>query len=280
MVAALAAPSGGGGPSFDVTLLDDSVVVTQAGAVLDAQRGRARVDRGRPGEPPAAARERDRRTGHDTGAVRQADAASARLTRVSRARRQAAHEPQRQLRHGPEHRARVQRQQLVAAALEALRAREQRAERDARFEPRQVRADAVVRAEAEGEVRVLLARDVEDSPGARRPARRGSPSPARRARSRSRGSRRRASASGARRAARIELHRRREAQHLFDRRGQQAGIVAQALQLAGVGEQLERRRCRSAWWWSRCPRRAAARASTASPRNRASSPRARPAPGP
>ena len=68
---------------------------------------------------------------------------------------------------------------------------------------------------------------------------------------------------------RRQLHWAVEAQELLDAFGIRLGIRAQPLDLAGIAEQRERSRCRSAWSWSRCRRRGAAPAWTASRRARA-----------
>src|SRR5579885_2793778 len=70
-------------------------------------------------------------------------------------------EHERQARHAAEDDARVQRQRRQVGTVEAPRAREQHAQRHLGLEGRQRRPEAVVRAEAEGEVVLPLAADVE-----------------------------------------------------------------------------------------------------------------------
>jgi len=73
----------------------------------------------------------------------------------------AGDEPQRQARDAAEHDARMERQRRVVRALERACTVEERAERDLRLEAREIRAEAVVRPEAEREMLVVAPADVE-----------------------------------------------------------------------------------------------------------------------
>ena len=87
------------------------------------------------------------------------------------------------------------------------------------LEPREVRAEAVVRAEAERDVRRCARARGRRRRRARRRARRGWPSRSSTARCRRARASTPCSVAGARGAARLELHRRGPAQHLLDRAG-------------------------------------------------------------
>ena len=130
-----------------------------------------------------------------------------------------------------------------------------RAQGDLRLEPRQVRAQAVVRAEAEREVAVLLARDVEALGLAehrlvavRRAEPRRSPS---RPRAPSRRTAPRRGWRGADRAARATRSAAPPRSRTARARARGAGARARR------GARAASARCsRSVSWWSRCPRRA------------------------
>ena len=116
---------------------------------------------------------------------------------------------------------------------------EQRAERDLALEPRQRRTQAEVRAEAEREVAVVAARDVEAVglvEHRRVAVRRADAADHERALP----DRHAAELHVLERDAHGALHRAVEAQHLLDRALQQLGLRAQARELVGVLQERER----------------------------------------